>query len=94
MTRTELWKGAFLIAAPAALALASLALASPAGAQSPRVSVSCFSSFSSAGSSALSRPTRILGKFSDKYLKKRYLLPVGHRGLDILSPAEFLPTAC
>jgi outer membrane immunogenic protein len=33
MTRTELWKGVFLIAAPAALALASLALASPAGAQ-------------------------------------------------------------
>jgi len=33
MTRTALWKSAFLIAAPAALALASLALASPAGAQ-------------------------------------------------------------
>jgi outer membrane immunogenic protein len=33
MTRTELWKSAFLIAAPAALALASLALASPASAQ-------------------------------------------------------------
>ena len=33
MTRTALWKSAFLIAAPMALALALLALASPAGAQ-------------------------------------------------------------
>jgi hypothetical protein len=51
--------------------------------------------FSSAGLSALLRPTRILrGKFSDKSLKKWYLLRLAVAAPAFQIPAKYLPSAC